>query len=338
MSFEAPARTGGEGSAILKGPMDRTAGRRFYFARRSGCRSELVVQAADRPDAITGRSTLLYRSLIGTIALLSAMCATFAESRAWDEGRYPNMKGQWLAIGGPTRFDPSKPGGAGQEAPLTPEYQALFEANLKDQAAGGPGLDMTYTCHDPGMPRVTNGYGQIEFVVTPKATHILIMHIHDNRRIFTDGRSWPAEIEPTFLGYSIGNWVDTNGDGRYDVLAVETRGFKGPRTYDNSGIPLHEDNETVVKERIYLDKTDPNVIHDEVTVLDHALTRPWSVMKSYRREPDRHPNWHEVNCYENNEYVEIGKQNYKLSADGYLMPIEKGQVPPDLRYFKKDQK
>ena len=195
------------------------------------------------------------------------------------------------------QFDPSRPPGPGQGAPLTAEYRALFEANLKDQAGGGPGLDRTYTCHDPGMPRVTNGYGQIEFVVTPKATHILIMHIHDNRRIFTDGRTWPQEIEPTFLGYSIGNWVDTDGDGNFDVLEVETRGFRGPRTYDASGIPLHEDNETIVKERIYVDKTDPDVIHDELTVLDHALTRPWTVMKSYRRVPDRQPEWHEANCY-----------------------------------------
>jgi hypothetical protein len=296
--------------------------------------------AAERVGEVErfGRTAMLYRNSISAIALLAAMCATFAESRAWDDPNYPNMKGQWLTIGGPTRFDPSKPPGPGQGAPLTAEYQALFEANIKDQAAGGHGLDRTYTCHDPGMPRVTNGYGQIEFVVTPKATHILIMHIHDNRRIFTDGRAWPEEIVPTFLGYSIGNWVDTDGDGHYDVLEVETRGFRGPRTYDASGIPLHDDNETIVKERIYVDKGDPDVIHDEVTVLDHALTRPWTAMKSYRRVPDRQPDWHEANCYENTDYVEIGYQNYKLGADGYLMPSKKDQAPPDLRYFKTDQK
>jgi hypothetical protein len=29
----------------------------------------------------------------------------------------------------------------------------------------------------------------------------------------------------------------------------------------------------------------------------------------------------------------IGKENYFMSADGYLMPAKKGQQPPDLRYF-----
>jgi hypothetical protein len=39
------------------------------------------------------------------------------------------------------------------------------------------------------------------------------------------------------------------------VLEVETRGFRGPRTYDASGIPLQEDNETIVKERISIRQT-----------------------------------------------------------------------------------
>ncbi len=278
---------------------------------------------------------MICRSLIGAIATLAAMGLSIADCQAWDDTKYPNLKGQWYPVGGPTRFDGSKPSGAGQRAPLTPEYETLFEANLKDQAAGGPGLDPTYTCLDPGMPRITNGYGQMEVVVTPRATHILVQHIHDNRRIFTDGRDWPEDIDPTFRGYSIGKWIDTDGDGRYDVLEVETRGFRGPRTYDASGIPLHKDNQTVVKERIYADKSNPDIFHDEVTVIDHALTRPWTVMKSYRREPDKYPYWREVNCYENNDYVEIGKETYKISDDGYLVPIKKDQPPPDLRFFKQ---
>jgi hypothetical protein len=67
-------------------------------------------------------------------------------------------------------------------------------------------------------------------------------------------------------GYSIGRWTDENGDGAYDVLEVETRGFKGPRVYDATGLPLHFDNQSIFKERIFLDKADPKILHDEVTV------------------------------------------------------------------------
>ena len=45
----------------------------------------------------------------------------------------------------------------------------------------------------------------------------------------------------------------------------ETRNLKGPGSFDASGIPLHEDNQTVVKERIYLDKAKSYILHDEVT-------------------------------------------------------------------------
>lgn len=274
------------------------------------------------------------RSSIALIILATLTQAPPAGAQIFDLGKYPDLKGQWRIVGGPMRFDTGKPWGPGQQAPLTAEYQAIFDANLKDQAAGGQGTTPTYTCLSPGMPRITNGYGQMEFIITPGTTHILVQHIHDNRRIFTDGRGWPAELEPTFSGYSIGRWVDTAGAGRYDVLEVETRGFKGPRAFDSSGIPLHDDNETIVKERIYIDKADPALLHDEVTVYDHALTRPWTVNKSYRRNPDPRPYWREVSCSENNNHVEIAREGYMLSADGYLMPTKKGQPAPDLRYFK----
>jgi len=185
------------------------------------------------------------------------------------------------------------------------------------------------------MPRVANGYGEIEFVVTPKTTHILVDHIYDNRRIYTDGRPWPQEMIPTLLGYSIGQWVDTDGDGHFDVLQVETRGFRGPRAFDSSGLPLHSDNQTIVKEKIFIDKSDANIAHNEITVIDNALTRPWTVTKNYRRNPDdRYPVWLEQNCAETNNHLSVGNEHYMVSADGFLMPIKKGQKPPDLRYFK----
>jgi hypothetical protein len=182
-------------------------------------------------------------------------------------------------------------------------------------------------------------YEPLEIIILPAITYIRIDHIHDtHRRIYTDGRTWPNEVEPSFAGYSIGTWRDENGDGRYDVLEVETRHIKGPRAYDASGLPLHRDNQTVVKERIYLDATDPGILHDQITVIDHGLTRPWVVTKNYRRNPDPRPSWQEYICAENNNHVYIANESYFLSADGYLMPAKKDQPPPDLRYFKQTQK
>ncbi len=242
---------------------------------------------------------MAYRGAIGASVLAAALLMTVTASQAFDQTKYPDLKGQWrrgpnanvagVLVGRFNTFDPTKGWGPAQQAPLTPEYQARFEANLADQAAGGQGVGVTYTCASPGMPRVINAYGPTEFVVTPGATHILVENIHDSRRIFTDGRDWPHEIMPSLIGYSIGRWIDTDGDGKYDVLEVETRGFRGPRAFDASGIPLHDDNQTIVKERIYVNKNNPTLLLDDVIVIDHALTHPWTVLKSYRREPATPP-------------------------------------------------
>ena len=132
--------------------------------------------------------------------------------------------------------------------------------------------------------------------------------------------------------------MDTDGDGRYDELDVETRNLRNPRTYDSTGIPFHVDGETVLKERIYADRSNPNLLYDEITSFDHALTRPWTVLKRYVRSSDPHPVWRESVCAENNPHVEIEHQGYMISADGLLMPTKKDQPAPDLRYFKLNQK
>jgi hypothetical protein len=204
---------------------------------------------------------------------------------------------------------------------------------------GGQGIDPTYRCVSPGMPRVMIAYSTLEFVVTPDITYVLMSRDHDfNRHIYTDGRDYPANmaLEPRFLGYSVGKWLDADGDGHYDTLEVETRGLKGPRVFDATGIPLHEDNQTIIQERIYLDKVDTNLLHDDITTVDHALTRPWVVHKTYRRVAADKSTWfgHAV-CGEDNAHVGIGKEVYFLSGDGLLMPATKDQPPPDLHYFKK---
>ncbi len=273
------------------------------------------------------------------LALAAALMATVAVAQAADAPKYPNWKGQWDAInprfgGQGVKFDPTKAFGPAQQAPLTPEYKKIHEESMADQAEGGQGNFLDHAkCFPGGMPSMMSAQAQ-EYVVTPETTYISVNT--DLRRIFTDGRPWPKNLDPTYQGYSIGHWIDEDGDGVYDVLEVETRGpFKGPRAYDATGLPLHFDNESVFKERFYLDKKDQNLLHEEITVFDHALTRPWSVDKTYRRNPNPYPNWSRISCPEGTNYVVVGNDVYFLSGDGFLMPTKKNQAPPDSRYFKQ---
>jgi hypothetical protein len=276
------------------------------------------------------------RISIGSIALVAALSMPVDSARAHDESKYPDWNGQWARpIGIGNQWDQKRPR-SDQQAPLTAEYQAIFEANLKDQAAGGQGTDPTYTCIPDGMPRAMNVIFPMEIIIRPSTTYMIIEYLSMLRRIYTDGRDWPKDFEPAYMGYSIGTWVDDDHDGRFDALEVETRNMKGPRAFDASGIPLHKDNQTIVKEKIYLDKANPDILHDDITTFDDALTHPWTVNKNYRRMRD--PIWVEFVCADGNQHVRLGNENYMLSADGYLMPAKKDQPPPDLRYFKQSRK
>ena len=284
---------------------------------------------------------MLLRATIGTIA---ALLVSVAAAQAFDDAQYPDLSGLWRPIwlhggGSQPSFDPTKPWGRGQQAPLTPEYQAKFDASLAEQAQGGQGnWPSGIKCMPPGMPTTMTVYSEMEIVVLPEVTHFLFNHnTEEHRRVYTDGRDWPEKVEPSYEGYSIGRWLDTTGSGRYDTLEIETRNFKGPRALDPTGIPTHVDNQSVIKERVFFDKTDPKLLHDEITLFDHALTRPWTVLKSYRADPTKRPVFSEQDCASQNENVLLNNELYWLSADRELMPTHKDQAPPDFKYFKQSR-
>jgi hypothetical protein len=275
------------------------------------------------------------RALLHWFALV-AVFAALTDACAFDETKYPSWTGYWMRIGAGS-FDPTKPPGRGQQAPLTAEYQAILEASLADQAAGGQGNNPMGRCIPPGLPRTMINYEGMEIIILPGTTYVLLLEPMDQiRRIFTDGRGWPDKFIPSYLGYSIGKWVDEDGDGRYDTLLVETRGLKSNRVYDSSGAPFHKDGQAIIKERISLDKTDAAVLHDEITIFDHALSRPWTVTRKYRRDPKAI--WVETVCAEDNHQLRIGGEDYYIGADGELLPTKKDQPPPDLKLFTRSQK
>ena len=279
------------------------------------------------------------RCSLAAIAVAAVLGATTSWAQALDAARqdatFPDIGGTWVRPGA-AQWDPTKPAGLRQQAPLTAEYQAIFEANLATTAAGGQEYNPQVNCLPAGMPRVMIAYDPLEFIVTPDVTYIRSDHLMEFRRIYTDGRQWPEQVTPSFEGYSIGRWVDQDGDGRYGALEVETRFLKGPRALDASGLPLHADNQTVVKERFSLDQANRNLLHDQITTIDHAYTKPWTVTRNYRRDPD--PVWVENNCGADNHYVSIGKETYFISADGYLMPTKKNQPVPGLKNFDQPPK
>ena len=184
-----------------------------------------------------------WRKLIRAMEVAGALMMIAGVAEAAD-AKYPDWKGAWerwyppnavldpgngiYTAGGQPSFDQTKPWGRGQEAPLTPEYQKVYEESLADQAKGGEGnfFDHGVRCMPGGMPLMTIAFTPLEFVITPEITYVLTGNVEPNRRIYTDGRDWPKDLTPTYAGYSIGRWIDEDSDGVYDVLEVETHGDK----------------------------------------------------------------------------------------------------------------
>jgi hypothetical protein len=261
--------------------------------------------------------------------LAASLGFAIISASAEEAGPYAAWNGQWGRVG-TGQYDPNMPPGLGQKPPLTPEYQAIFEATLANRKDGGLAYNATSGCLPAGMPRAMIVYETMEIIVTPPVTYIKLLYMNELRRIYTDGRDWPAVITPTFIGTSIGRW-EKGPDGRYQTLLVETRGFKGPRTFDADGMALHADNQSVIKERISLDPADPDRLRDEITTIDHALTRPWTVTRSYKRE--RQPSYADFYCSQENHEVQLGPETYFIGEDKLLMPTRRNQPPPDLAAF-----
>jgi hypothetical protein len=84
---------------------------------------------------------MLYRDSIRAIVQAVALLTTLGGAQAFDDGKYPNLKGQWdrfpIQVPGQPSFDQTKGWGLLQEAPLIPEYQKILEDSLADQKTGG---------------------------------------------------------------------------------------------------------------------------------------------------------------------------------------------------------
>src|SRR5215469_7395939 len=198
---------------------------------------------------------MLQKTSTATLALAAALMLAAGAQAA--ETKYPDWHGQWDTVqqllgGQSVKYDPTKKFGPAQDAPLTPEYRKIHEESIADQALGGQGNFLDHAkCIPGGMPSMMS-VPTMEFIITPETTYISAGS--DLRRIFTDGRSWPAEPQPTYQGYAIGRWLDPDRSGTYSVLEAETRYFKGPRAHDATGLPLAFDSQSIFIERFHLDK------------------------------------------------------------------------------------
>ncbi len=292
-----------------------------------------MLQEHNNPLVMKMKGIKIWRKVFSLTVVLLGLCLVTACAPQNDQVNaagntasantmsYPDWRGQWQRAPGSLNW-PSEGYEQVGPPPLTEEYMAIWQGYTALQEAGIPAGDPPSTCLPQGMPRIMKMTYPMEIIVTPEITYIYAEWNSQFRRIYTDGRDWPSYILPAFNGYSIGQWHDENNDGVYDMLAIETRAMKGPRSYDSRAVPLHENNETVVLEEIRL--SDDMTMVNTITTIDDALTGPWTVDQVYLRELDNIV-WAEYACAENNLHLKLGDEWYFINQDGTLSPTREGQ-------------
>ncbi|HEY4031503.1 MAG TPA: hypothetical protein VGM25_14235 [Caulobacteraceae bacterium] len=207
-----------------------------------------------------------------------------AAAKSAKTSKLPDWRGVW-GPSGSRNIDPDIASGAFQaNAPLNPEYAKRYQDYLAAVKAGKPRGDIG--CLPEGPPRIMRSPYPIEVVVTPDETWILAEFKHEVRRVYTDGRKVPDDLDPTYEGYSTGHWEG-------DTLVFDTVGLKAG-TLDSGG--LEHSDALKLHERIR--RASPDTLDDQITMTDpKVFTKPWTVTRQYKL----HKDWEikEFTCEEN---------------------------------------
>jgi hypothetical protein len=146
-----------------------------------------------------------------------------------------------------------------EPAPMTPWAQARYDAA---KPGYGPKAtidsnDSILRCNPSGIPRLLYFPQPIEIVQTPQRVFMFFEHDRAWRQIWTDGRGHPKDLEPTWMGDSVGKW-----DG--DTFVVDTVGVNDKSWLDAFGHPHSEEMHLIERYR----RVDPNTLTLQFTVED----------------------------------------------------------------------
>jgi hypothetical protein len=161
----------------------------------------------------------------------------------------------------------------GVDVPFQPSAAALYKERQENFSKDRPsGRCLPHGVPDAMLVPAT----PFKLLQTSAVTLILFENQGRFRQVFTDGRGFPNEMQPTWLGYSIGRW-----DG--DTFIVESRGFNDQTWLDDGGHP-HSDAYHAI-ERFH--RRDFGHLDLEITIEDlKTYTRPWSVTIHFEFFPD----------------------------------------------------
>ena len=156
--------------------------------------------------------------------------------------------------------------------PYRPEAAALAKARRADDSRDDPHV----RCLPDNPPRAWTLPHLTKAIHTPKLLVLLYEVNATYRQIFLDGRPFPADMNPAWMGYSVGHW-----DG--DTLVVETRGFRDNLWIDMQGSPMSD--AAKMTERIR--RPNFGTLNIDLTIDDpKTYTKPFTVKLTQTLEAD----------------------------------------------------
>ena len=148
-------------------------------------------------------------------------------------------------------------------------------------------LGQGVTCVPPGVPAATMQPYPLQIIQKPGLVVILYEAYHIFRVIPTDGSTHPDDLDPTYMGNSVGHW-----DG--DTLVVDVTGFNDKTFVGNY---KHTTSYHVVERyhRVSYEELDYSATMDDPNV----WAGPWTMSSKMRL----HPEWQiqEYVCEDNNK-------------------------------------
>jgi hypothetical protein len=192
--------------------------------------------------------------------------------------------------------------------PFTPAGEAKYLANAKFIAAGAV-LD----CDPFGVSRNFFTPRPFEILLTRNR---LVQHFeyYDNwREIWTDGRKIPADVDPEYMGYSIGHW-----DG--DAFVVDSAAYNGKAFLTWQGFPISESlHQTERWQRLDQDTLKIVFTFDD----PKNYTKPWSITGFWKLKKDWVLDAHPCTLSAIKEYDDRVNHADKLPGLGYGKPEKK---------------
>lgn len=235
--------------------------------------------------------TCLRPSILAILLALALVPATLARNsaqppsaKADDASRTKDLSGVWSA---------SPPKGASMavllkyysqfgdgEPAMTPWAEALFQTAKPTfgpkSVLVGETNDPVYQCFPPGVPRIYLHPFPVQIVQTPKETDMLFEYDHNVRHIYTDGRTHPSDLVPSYMGHSIGHWEG-------DTLVVDTVGFNDKTWLDRIGHPHSEQLHVVER----FSRPSQGELQVNLTIEDSkAYTKPITSTLFFQLKPD----------------------------------------------------